>query len=100
MKITKRIFADYEATWEIDFSRELTLYDLDDADQPTIEHGICVPVIPSESSSNNETYFWDSYIDVVVIVDYDRYTLNKDNPKEYARLVNNLEALFALHRLK
>ena len=98
MKIT-RYSGNYKTTWKIDFSRELKLYDVADPRKSTIDHGICVPVVPSASSFRDELYFWDSYVGVEVIVGNDSYILNKDNPKEYARLVNNLETLFALHGL-
>jgi len=98
MKIT-RITGNFETTWEIDFSRELKYYDME-VGVSKIEHGICVPVVPSRSSIRDETYFWDSYVDIVVTVGDDSYILDKGNPKEYARLVNNLETLFALHGLK
>ena len=95
MKIT-RCAGNYKTTWEIDFSRELSFYELN---VPMVEHGIGVPVIPTRSSPRNETYFWDSNYCVEVTVGDDRYMLDDANPKEYARLVNNLETLFALHGL-
>lgn len=97
MKIT-RYSGNFKTTWEIDFSKKLKFYNLN---KPTIsEHGICVPVVPSESNLRDETYFWDSNVDVKVTVGDDSYILDKDNPKEYARLVNNLETLFALNALE
>jgi hypothetical protein len=99
MKIT-RYSGNNKTTWEIDFSRELKLYNVADPRVSKIEHGICVPVVPSASSFRDELYFWDSYVNILVTVGGDSYILNKDNPKEYARLVNNFEALFALHDLK
>ena len=98
MKITRNS-GNSKVTWEIDFSRELKLYNIADPRNSEFEHGICVPVVPSRSSLRDETYFWDSYVDIEVTVGDDRYILDKGNPKEYARLVNNLEALFALHGL-
>lgn len=95
MKIT-RCAGNYKTTWDIDFSRELKFYELN---VPVVEHGIGVPVVPTRSSPRNETYFWDSSNGVTVIVGDDRYMLDEDNPKEYARLVNNFETLFALHGL-
>lgn len=98
MKIS-RFSANCEITWEINFSRELKFYDLE---VPTVERGICVPVVPWSYDRNHrdEIYFWDSYEDIKVTVGDDSYILDKDNPKEYARLVNNLEAIFALHGLE
>ena len=103
MKITRQQF-DYNDEWEIDFSRELKFYDIDefcgntDPRCSTTEYGVGVPVFPTPDS-RDEIYFWDSCSDIVVTVGDDRYMLDKDNPKEYARLVNNLETLFALHGL-
>lgn len=105
MKIT-RYSRNREITREIDFSRELKLYDLLD---PTVsiidrgigvpERGIGVPVVPTGSNLRDEIYFWDSNVDVKVTVGADGYILDKDNPMEYERLVNNLETLFALYKL-
>lgn len=93
MKIT-RCSGNNKTTWVIDFSRELKFY----LENPR-DHGIGVPVIPTGYSLRDETYFWASYKGVTVTVGDDRYMLDEDNPKEYARLVNNLETLFALHGL-
>lgn len=98
MKIT-RFNGNKKTTWEIDFSRELKLYSVADPHVSKIEHGICVPVVPSVSSYWDELHFWDSSVGVEVIIGNDSYILNKDNPKEYARLANNLVALFTLHGL-
>ena len=92
MKIT-RCSKNNKTTYVIDFSRELKFYLWER------EHGIGVPVVQIGSSTRDEIYFWDSSNCVTVIVGDDRYMLDKDNPKEYARLVNNLETLFALHGL-
>lgn len=100
MKIIRNS-GNIKTTWEIDFSRELKLYNIakprDSSTDSSIEHGICVPVVPIESGFRDETYFWDSYNDVTVTVDDNSYILNMGNPKEYVRLVNNLETLFALN---
>lgn len=99
MKIT-RYSGNFKTTWEIDFSKKLKFYNINKPSISTIERGICVPVVPSDSNLRDETYFWDSYVDVKVTVGDDSYILDKDNPKEFARLVNNLETLFALNALK
>ena len=98
MKIT-RFNGNNKTTWEIDFSRELKLYNVADPHVSKIEHGICVPVVPSASSFRDELHLWDSYVNMLVTVGDDSYILDKGNPKEYARLANNLVALFALYRL-
>jgi hypothetical protein len=98
MKITRNS-GNSKVTWEIDFSRELKLYNIADPRNSEFEHGICVPVVPYGPNFRDEIYFWDSYVDVTVTVGDDSYILDKGNPKVYACLVNNLEMLFALNRL-
>jgi len=99
MKITRNS-GNSKVTYEIDLSRELKLYNIADPRNSKIEHGICVPVVPYGPNFRDEIYFWDSYVDVTVTVGDDSYILDKGNPKVYALLVNNLEMLFALNRLR
>lgn len=98
MKITRN-FRNSKVTWEINFSRELKFYNIAGPRNSKFEHGICVPVVSYGPNFRDEIYFWDSDVDVKVIVGDDSYILDKNNPKVYALLVNNLEMLFALNRL-
>lgn len=98
MKITRNS-RNSKVTWEIDFSRELKFYNIAVPRNSKFEHGICVPVVSYGLNFRDEIYFWDSDVNILVTVGDDSYILDKNNPKVYALLVNNLEMLFALNRL-